>query len=433
MNKKESSFMVLQEKRLVMKKIFTGYTEEERASWKLFICAWIVYAMISMVKNVYASAIASITAEGLFDKSLIGTINAGFYLFYGGAQLVGMKLLDKLSPTKMITSSLIGTLIACVGMAFARSFVPMLILWSFCGLVQFSIWPAILRVVSEYMLQEHQNRAKVYISFAYCAGMFVTYFIAAVVLKFAHWPVLFIVAAMIMLICLMTWIYVSRKTISALKNVEKTQTQITSGTQSGGSFFKIMMASGIAFLLFANFARSALDLGVKSWVPTMMMELYNISASFASSITTVLVFVNLAGIFIAGWIFPKTTKNLAWGYGLTFFFALPFTILLLFTGKIHIAFVVLFLTVVTTMMYAGHQFINVLIPSYFAKHGKAGSMAAAINSVACFGTVVSNIGFGYLAENFGWNATIWSWVILAAVGVVSCGLAAPLWKKFTKE
>lgn len=417
-----------------MKRIFPKFTKEEKASWTLFICAWIVYAMISMVKNVYSSAIVSITDEGLFEKSLTGTINAGFYLFYGGAQILGMKLLDKLSPTKMITASLIGTLIACVGMAFARSFVPMLILWSFCGLVQFSIWPAILRVVAEYMLAEHQSRAKVYISFSYCAGMFITYFIAAIVLKVSSWPMLFVVAAVIMALCIVWWIQTVKKTEKILvKNQQKTNTSQSPAQKSSMGFVKIMFASGIVFLLFANFSRSSLDLGVKSWVPTMMKELYGISPSFASVLTTVLVFINLAGIFIAGWIFPKLTKNLAWGYGLTFFFSLPFTILLLFTGKIHIALVVLFLTVVTTMMYAGHQFINVLIPSYFAKYGKAGSMAAAINSVACFGIMVSNVGFGYLAENFGWNATIWSWVILAAVGVISCGLAAPFWKKFTKE
>ena len=417
-----------------MKKVLARFTEEEKASWKLFIWAWLVYAMISMVKNVYSSAIGSITAEGLFDKSLTGTINAGFYLFYGGAQLVGMKLLDKLSPTKMITISLIGTLVACVGMAFARSFVALLILWSFCGLMQFSIWPSILRVVSEYMLSEHQSRAKVYISFSYCAGMFITYFIASIVLKISTWPMLFIVAAVIMALCLAGWVHTVKSTEKILTNQQITTAKTQSTVQkSDMSFLKMMATSGIALMLFANFARSALDLGVKSWVPTMMMEIYGISDSFASVLTTVLVFINLGGIFIAGWIFPRLTKNLAWGYGLTFFFALPFTILLLFTGQIHIALVVLFLTVVTTMMYAGHQFINVLIPAYFAKYGKAGSMAAAINSVACFGIMVSNIGFGYLAENLGWNATIWSWVILSAVGVLSCGLAAPFWKKFTKE
>lgn len=419
-----------------MKRFFARFTEEEKASWILFICAWLVYAMISMVKNTYASAIASITAEGLFDKSLAGTINAGFYLLYGGAQLLGLKYIDKASPIKMITVALVGILISCVGMAFARSFVPMLVLWSFCGLIQFAAWPAILRIIAEYILPEHRSRAKVYISFAYCAGMFITYFIAAIVLKISSWPMLFVVAAVIIAAFIVLWLVTVKNTGPVLKNHEVKEEKTVSVQKEENhsiSFMKMMFLSGILFLLVSNFARTALDLGVKSWVPTMMMEIYGVSASFASVLTTVLVFINLGGIFIAGWIFPRLTKNLAWAYGLTFVISLPFTLLLLFTGKIHIAFVVFFLTAVTTMMYAGHQFINVLIPSYFAKFNHAGSVAAFLNAIASFGIVISNIGYGYLAENFGWNATIWSWVIIAAVAIVFSALAFPLWKKFTKE
>jgi len=37
---------------------------------------------------------------------------------------------------------------------------------------------------------------------------------------------------------------------------------------------------------------AALDAGVKSWVPTMIMENYGVSASFATVLTTILVVVN---------------------------------------------------------------------------------------------------------------------------------------------
>jgi len=416
-----------------MKKFSHKFTKEEKASWALFICAWFVYAIISMAKNTYSSAIASITAEGFFGKSAAGIINGGFYLFYGGAQLLGMKFLDKISPAKMITASLAGVIVSCVGMIFAKSFVSMLLLWSFCGLVQFSVWPAILRIIAEYVLPEHQNRAKVYISFSYCAGMFLTYFMASVILKYARWRMLFAATAVIVGIFAILWVVAVKNTEPVLKRCErKAEKKENKQTQSMG-FMKMMLFSGLVLLLIPNFARSCLDLGVKSWVPTMITELYGVSASAASVLTTVVVFINLAGIFIAGWMYPRFTKNLAWAYGLTFVVSLPITALLLLTGKINVVLVVIFLAVITTMMYAGHQFINVLIPSYFAKYNRAGAAAAFLNAIASFGIVISNIGYGYLAENYGWSATIWSWVIIAAVGIIFCALAAPLWQKFTEK
>ncbi len=419
-----------------MKKFLAQFSKEEKASWGLFITVFIVYAVISMVKSAYSASIAPIIAEGMFDKSRAGIINGGFYLFYGLAQLVGVKFVDKISPTKMVTISLLGTLISVVGMAVAKSFLAMLIIWSFCGLIQFAIWPAVLRIITEYILPEHQSRAKIIISFSYCVGMLMNYLSAAIVLGVGRWPLLFWVAAVILLLSAVLWFKTVKSTTSVLGNnktlpiQQTTKNETTKATQS---FTKILMASGLLFLMVSNFVRSAMDLGIKAWVPTMITENYSVSASFASVLTTVLVFINLSGVFIAGQIYPKRAKNLATAYGMCFLISLPFTALMLFTGRMHLLLVVLMLTVVTTMMYAGHQFINVNIPSCFVKFNCAGRVAAIVNAIASFGIVAANIGFGYLAEHFGWGVTIWSWVIIDAIAVVCCMCASPLWKKFMKE
>ena len=73
-------------------KIFKKLTEAEKTSMILFVTAWLVYAIVSMTRNTYAAAIASIIGENIFDKTQAGTINASFYLFYGSMQLFGFCL-----------------------------------------------------------------------------------------------------------------------------------------------------------------------------------------------------------------------------------------------------------------------------------------------------------------------------------------------------
>ena len=121
------------------KEFFNKLTNEEKSSWILFFSAWIVYAIISMTKSTYAASIVSIVAEGFLDKSQAGTVNASFYLFYGTAQLLGLKIVDRVSPFKLISITLIGTLISSIGMALADSYYMLIIFWSFCGLIQFAI------------------------------------------------------------------------------------------------------------------------------------------------------------------------------------------------------------------------------------------------------------------------------------------------------
>lgn len=413
-------------------------SKEKKASLILFLACWIVYAVVSMTKSAYSTAIASILQEGLFTKSEAGLISAGFYLFYGGAQLLFLKAIDKITPTTLISLTLVGTAVSMIGMAFSNSFVMLLLFWCFCGLVQFAVWPAVLRLIAEFLHKEHEGAARIYIAFSYCTGTLLNYLIAALLLKFARWTSIFWTFTVIVLICFIVWVLVSRKTIPILTTYRATLSDTTPVPReqeaSSRSTFKLLLSSGLIFLLVPAVLRCALDTGLKSWVPTMIVENYkSVSISFASVLTTVLICVNLTGAFIATFFYPKRIKSAVVTFSLCFAVSIPFMVLLLWIGDIPVALVVLFLTIITTMMYAGHQLINVIIPSRFSKLGKTGSISAVLNAFASFGAVIANFLFGFLAENYGWSTTTASWIVIAVIAVIFSLLAVPRWKRFAKE
>ena len=57
--------------------------KEEKVSFLLFIGCWFMYEIVRMTKNAFGASMASIIGEGLFTKSLAGTINASYYIFTG--------------------------------------------------------------------------------------------------------------------------------------------------------------------------------------------------------------------------------------------------------------------------------------------------------------------------------------------------------------
>ncbi len=421
---------------------FRNNSPKEKASKVFFLTCFVIYAIISMTKGAYAASIASIVGEGLFNKSSAGIINAGFYLFYGIGQLLGVKIVDNVSPTKLVTVTLVGTLISTVGMALSTNFWMLLCFWSFCGLIQFAIWPAVVRILSEYLLITHRDKANTVISFSYCFGSFINYLTASIILGIARWTMLFWVTSLIIVLCLLVWFFVLRKTkpeISLIVEENKTYNEQLTRVKrspvnaSSHSLFKLLFASGLLFLLLPALFRTALDAGVKSWVPTMIVENYSVSAEFASTLTTVLVFINATGVFLVGFIYPHKIKNAVWVYALCFLAALPFSLILLLTGKIHVIAVVLVLTIITTLMYSGHQLINVIIPSHFIPYHKTGSVASLLNAIASFGAVLANIAFGFLAEHFGWTITIASWSVIILLSFVFCAIATPFWRAFISQ
>ncbi len=411
--------------------------KEEKASLLLFVACWLMYAIVSMTKNAFGASIASIVGEGLFSKSLAGTINAGYYIFYGGAQLLLVKLVDKVSPVKLINMSLIGALISMLGFALAKDFWTMLVLWSVTGLLQFAIWPGVIRIIAQYLLPSHRGMAMVYIAFAYCSGMLLSYAIASVVLSVASWRMLFWIFLGVIIVTMVMWLVMTKKTIPVLEKIEHKEEVPVKKRETGqksGSTWKIFWESGIIFMLVPSFTRTMLDMGLKSWVPTMITESYQgISPGFASLMTTILLLVNLSGIYIVKVIYPKRIKSEALCFALCFVVSLPFTLLLLLTGKVPVGIVVVLLTLLTTFMYSGHQMINVIIPSKFAAMNMSGGVASVLNAIASFGAVAASFGFGYLADNFGWTVTIMSWNIMAVLAALFGLLSVKKWNRFIKE
>ncbi len=417
-------------------------TEEKnlrKASGLLFVACWIVYAVLCLTKNAFGSAIASIVQEGFMTKSQSGIVNGAYYITYGGAQLLLAKLVDKVSPTKMMHTALFAAFLSMAGFMLATSYPVMLILWALTGILQFASWPATIRIISQYMIPEMRGKAMISIAFCYCFGTMVNSLSASVILNFWGWRTIFGFSMVVVLLVWLIFWYLSEKTIHTLeKSVVGHHTPLVShkkkqGHKKSTKNIKIMFLSGIMIMLIPGFVRAALDTGLKAWVPTLIVEKYGVSSSFASLLTTMLMFVNLSGVFLANWIYPKLVKNEVMGMVVLFGLAAPCLILLTKIGAFSVWIAVILLTVITTFMYGGNQIINIKMSTRFAALNMSGGVAATLNGSACMGIVVANMGFGYLADRFDWNVTIWIWVALAVIGGITSYLAMRRWVRFTRK
>lgn len=419
-----------------------GHLESKKASWIAFIIIFFAYVIVVMTKNTYAAATATIVQEGLFTKADAGLINAGFYLTYSCAQLGGGILVDKFSPFVVLLLGLLGAIVTNIIMALSASFYVMLFAWSINGLLQFGVWPAILKLVTTIFTPEYRQKAMSYLFFAYPLGSTLSYLIAAVLLQFYSWPSLFWSSVITLAVTFVpvAWLigYLKKKTVPAPEILPADDEPQKSAKEPEGeakpmSFFPMLLSSGLIFLTVPALIRCMLDFGLKNWVPTMIMECYTVSPSFANLLTTVLVIVNLGGIFLVNWLYPKRCKNVASAVGVFFLASVPLLALIVFTGKVYLLFVLVSLALTTTFMMSASQVINVIMPAAFAKHKKTGLICSFINAFGGLGVMIANYSYGYLADNFGWTITAVIWLILGIIAALFCFIATPFWKRFMEK
>ncbi len=406
-----------------------NYSKEAKASSTLFVTTWIVYTLSCFIKSNYTASIAYIVSEGIYTKTNAGIISAAFYLLYGLGQIFFGKTTDKVSPFTLFTIGTVGAIAANLILCFTNNFWCVLIVWTLCGLVQFGVWPAASRIVTQYLIPEHRQKATLYISLCMAISGFSSFLLVTFILEAFGWSGVFVLNTASLVFSLVIWLYVQAKTEKILVSVSKPKEPVKyekSDVKFLPLFFSTALFFGAVVLLF----KTMLDNGAKTWIPTMIMESYNIPPTVSGVITALIFIFNIGCLFPISHLFRKV-KNEYMQMLICFAVSIPPLIVMQFMGAVPVWLIIVSMIVVTTMMYAITNTI-VLIAAAYRNIGYTGTATSLINAAASFGVVVASFGYGYLSEHFGWGAVTGLWLAIAAASVILSLASIKPWDKFKK-
>lgn len=412
------------------------FLEDRRLSMLLFFVVYIMYLIVYMTKNCYSAAMAMIVSEGVLTKTQTGTITAAFYIVYALCQLPGGAAADRFSPGNLILIGLLGAGTANLIIYFNQNYTVMIAVWAINGAVQFGVWPSVFKITSTGLAKEHCSMGVFYIGTASSAGLFFSYILAGLVSK---WQYNFLLSAVLLFVTAVIWVFLwnflEKQMIAAEDTGQiRRQTKKLRRTAKNSGFFRVFMSSGLCILLIVTLIRCMLDIGVKSLAPVMLVESYEwLSPSFATALNTLLIIAGVCGLFFFKFLFPKRISNEATTLTLLLAFALPAFAVVMLLGKIPLWMIIAALILAIAMTSGGALIGSSYLALHFIAEGHDGKVAGIFNAGATLGIVLANYGFAKIADSFGWQITVRLYFALAAVSVILCSAAVPLWKQFLKK
>ena len=398
----------------------------------IFIACWAAYCASYLGRINYTAALTAIVADGVFSKSHAGFIGTVYFFCYGAGQIFSGILGDRVSPYKMVGTGLVGTVCANILMPLCSgSYIVMSVVWGLNGIVQSMLWTPILYIISNILPEEQRSRACLHIASSFPIGSLLSYVISAGAIKFASWHFAFYIPAGIITCVLVFWCICAKKTSKILGKGEKPSLPVHENTGEKISLGKLFMISGASVICVGVLVQGMLKDGVSSWVPTLIKEKYNVSASFSVLLSAVLPIINLSGAWFSTKLYEgpfklNETTAAAFCFALTL---IPLTGIL-FVGHYHIALCVIFFALFTTLITAINHLVITLIPVRFAKYGCASTVGGIFNSCTYIGSAISTYGFGAVSEKFGWTATVIFWIILGAIGIAVCAVPMRRYGRF---
>lgn len=403
-------------------------SQDAKTNLLLFTGCWLMYALTCFTKSNYTASVAYIVSQGIFDKVNSGTIASAFYLFYGVGQILGGYLVDHHSPYRLITVSCIGALLTNLALCFTTEYIPVLIIWSISGISQFAIWPGVCHIIATDILPRYRERACVFLQYGLPLASLGSYLFSFLVLENFGWVAMFASSTISMVAALVCWLCVQRHRPENVKLGDKAPVlRRRDHHKKREGFLPLMVASGVIFLMFVFMGTTLLNNGAQVWIPTMIMESYNVSSGMASMQTLFLLGVQIIGLLLLNPLI-KRVRNPFVGQFICYALCLVPLIVLQFVGQISLMLVLTMLGAMILVTKVNAIFA-MEVGLLFGKYGYSGTYSGISNSLSSFGIVIASTGYGALSQQFGWSAITITWLVIGALCLVCCVPALFLWKK----
>ena len=306
----------------------------------------------------------------------------------------------------------------------------MLLAWSFNALMQFGVWPAVFKLVSTMPCESMKNGTLFVATLASPVSVVAGFAVAAIVGD--HWQLNFLISGVGLVIFALLWEIISRS-LSSRAIVTELVAPDKAKVESSESFWRLMVRSGLLILLAVSMFKSLFDNAIKAFSPSIISNIYdNVTPKLATVMNIAILIVGVMGT-VSAYVISRHFKNESVVIAICFCIAIPFFAFSLLAGKVNYWLIVISLAFSAMLMGACTLYTTSFIASRFNTIGRGATVAGIINCVACLGIVVANIVFPAIADAFGWNSVLITWIVLIVLAAALALTFIPKWTKFLKS
>ena len=386
--------------------------------------------MNTFTKIAFSAVTAALINDGILTKTQAGTVNGVFWLVYAIGQFLGGALANRY-PTALLKISLIGGGITNLLLAFSKSYIPILLIWSTNGIMQMGVWPSVLFLLTNKIIPEQQNKSLTYIAYCYGIGSILSHLCTATVLSHLTWNYVFICCGIMSIISVIPVFYMQKSLFPHLaSNVMKKETVKEEKQKLPHGF---VWRSGVILFCALLCIKSLTETGIKTWMPTMLMEIHGVAPSFTSLLSVALLILNLFGVSIGAFVYRKAKENEARTLLILYLTIVPLMLMLFGFKSMHVYVATAIFSLITVLLYGSGQIISMYYPTHFQNLGGTAFIGGILNCFAAIGNVLAAYANGLIADLFGWDTIILLWNMTIIIFVIITLILMPIWNKFRKE
>ena len=400
----------------------------KKLSYKsVVLLGFLVYFFSYAMRLDYSASIVAIVSDLKISNTMASAAVTGSFITYGVGQVVCGFIGDKISPVKMISAAMLGTILVNILVSFSSSIAVITALWCINGVCQAMLWPPLTRFVSEQVGTEKYSDAITLVGLSASIGTIFIYLFVPFVLEITIWRNVFRCMSFFGIIMMFVWVYVTRNI-----PMGKAETKVKEKDSKTISVWGLITLAGLIPIFLVIALQGILRDGIQTWLPSLANEQFGLSESSSVLSTAVLPVLSMISVLFSNAIYHKIKneiKTAAIMFGIAFAATLPMAL----GFKIHALMTIVFAAMISGCMHGVNHMLISLIPKNFAKFGMVSTFSGILNAFTYVGASISSYGFAAIADFSGWNAVLISWCVIALIGTTLCLFKIKSWTKFIQQ
>lgn len=396
---------------------------KNKQNYLIFVC-WLMYLVAQLGRYSYSSNVTLIMERYGVNHAEAGLPTTFYFFAYGIGQIVNGFLCKRYNKRYVLTIALILSAGLNLALFFGVTFVAVKYLWMVNGIVQSTLWASLILTISCNIDDSRLAGASLVMSTATTGGTFLVYGASALFAAFGHFEWIFVTSAVGLLIGGVLWFLGSRR-LNFQNVIPASENDISAAkgaSQAAISSRRKKLRLVVLISLFAEFAMIgyAISGGLRSWIPSILKEIYGLSDWLSIFLTLFLPFCSIFTASVSVFLHKKL-KNFVLTTALMFSLgALLILAVILFLQTSWVLVLVLFILVSMSMGVISNQ-MTVQAPLYMKRECGAGFLAGFLNGFCYVGSALSTYGFGLIADHAGWSGVFNLLLVLACISAALAG------------
>ena len=158
--------------------------------------------------------------------------------------------------------------------------------------------------------------------------------------------------------------------------------------------------------------------GVQTWVPAYIADQFHLAPSSAILSGTILPIFSVLSLFAATQLSRRVPQEMSAAAICFAIGAVSAAALLFLPGSILVN--LLEMACLCGAMHGVNFILTTRVPARFSNSGRVSAISGALNAATYVGSALSTYGIALISDQFGWSATISSWLFITLIGMICC-------------